>query len=113
MPSPAEPPAPEWTFQEYRINSPHPYANDFSGQAAITAPQGATEMRLHFSRIDTEANYDFVVIRSPGGDKLAEWSGNVGAVVSEPLPHGAVTLHLFTDGSVTEWGLELAGYSWR
>ncbi len=103
----------EWTFAEYRINSPHPYANDFSGQAVVTAPQGATEIRLHFDRIDTEANYDFVVVRSPDGDKLAEWSGNIGSVVSEPFPHGSVTVLLFTDGSVTEWGLELAGYSWR
>jgi hypothetical protein len=44
---------------------------------------------------------------------LAQWTGDVGAVVSEPLPARQVTVHLYTDGSVTEWGLEIDGFSWR
>ncbi len=110
---PAEPPPADWTFQQFTAGSAHPYANDFSGQVRVQAPEGASEIRLHFSRIDVEANYDFVVVRDEAGNKLAEWSGDLGTVVSEAFPHGMVDLFLFTDSSVTEWGLELEGFSWR
>ncbi|MCO4768495.1 MAG: S8 family serine peptidase [Deltaproteobacteria bacterium] len=110
---PEQPPPAEWTFEPFSVASPHPYSNNFSGQVQIQAPAGATELRVHFTRIDVEANYDFVVVRDAAGTKLAEWTGDLGAVVSEALPHAAVTVHLFTDGSVTEWGLQIEGYSWR
>lgn len=110
---PTEPPPVDWTFQPFTAGSSHPYSNNFSGQVQVEAPAGASEIRLHFSRIDVEANYDFVVVRDDAGTKLAEWSGDLGSVVSEAFPHRAVQLFLFTDGSVTEWGLELEGYSWR
>ena len=103
----------EWTFQPFAVASPHPYPNNFSGQVTVEAPADAREIRLHFSRIDVESNYDFVVVRDPSGVKIAEWTGDLGALVSEPFPHSTVTVLLFTDGSVTEWGLELEGYSWR
>ena len=111
---PVEPPTPAgWTYVPFPIESPHPYANDWTGQIAIGAPEGATEIKLHFARIDVESGYDFVVVRSPDGTKLAEWTGDIGAVESEALPGQEVRLFLFTDSSVTEWGLQLEGYSWR
>jgi|GEM_PF-757500 len=110
---PEEPAPAAWTFVPFSAASPHPYANNFSGQVQVSAPTGATELRLHFTRLDTEANYDFVVVRDAAGNKLQEWSGDHGSVVSEAFPHDSVSLFLFTDGSVTEWGLELEGFSWR
>ena len=110
---PVEEPVNDWTFVSFGVSSPHPYANDFSGQVAIAAPAEATQLRLHFSRISVESNYDFVVVRDLAGTKLAEWTGDLGAVVSDPLDAREVRLLLFTDGSVTDWGLELEGYSWR
>ena len=112
--APVEPPAPAaWTWVPFPIESPHPYPDDWSGQIAIGAPEGATEIKLHFERIDVESGYDFVVVRSPEGTKLAEWTGDLGAVESAALPGQEVRLFLFTDSSVTEWGLKLEGYSWR
>ena len=112
--APPPPPAPaEWSFVAFPIESPHPYANDFSGQVQVVAPTGATQLRLHFSRIDVESNYDFVVVKDEAGNKLAEWTGNRGAVVSETLEAASVRLHLFSDSSVTGWGLALTGFDWR
>jgi len=109
-----EPPTPvDWTFVSFPIESPHPYGNDFSGWIGVDAPEGATELRLHFSRIDVESGYDFVTVKDRSGTQLAQWTGDVGAVVSDALPARRVTLHLYTDGSVTDWGLALDGYSWR
>jgi subtilisin family serine protease len=111
---PADDPTPvEWTFVSFPVPSPHPYGNNFSGWVGVDAPEAATEMRLHFKRIDVEPGYDFVTIKDLGGTQLAQWTGDVGAVVSEPLPARQVTVHLYTDGSVTEWGLEIDGFSWR
>ncbi len=109
-----EPPAAlEWTFVSFPIDSPHPYGNDFSGWIGVDAPEGAQEIRLHFSRIDVESGYDFVTVKDLSGTQLAQWTGDVGAVVSDALPARQVTLHLYTDGSVTGWGLALDGFSWR
>ena len=68
---------------------------------------------LTLLRDSAQANYDFVVVKDLDGTKLAEWTGDLGAVNSEVLRRGRVTLHLYTDSSVTDWGLRLAGYSWR
>ena len=107
------PPLDEWRFVAFPIESPHPYTDNFSGQVQVVAPEGATEMRLHFERIDVEQNYDFVVVRDEDGAKLAEWTGDLGAVVSPAFNEPSVRLFLFTDGSVTDWGLKLEGFSWR
>lgn len=112
-PAEEEPPLNEWRFVPYPIESPHPYSDNFSGQVQIVAPEGATEMKLHFTRIDVEQNYDFVVVRDEAGTKLAEWTGDLGAVVSPVFNEPSVRLFLFTDGSVTDWGLALEGFSWR
>ena len=110
---PEEPGPADWSYVEHVVESPHPYSDNFSGSALVEAPAGATEIRLHFDRIDTEANYDFVVVKDDDGNKLQEWTGDVGAATSDALPFGQVRVHLYTDYSVTGWGLKLAGYSWR
>ncbi len=109
------PPSPdEWTYVEFVVESAHPYANDFTGSATIEPPEGATEVKLHFERIDVEANYDFVQVKNDEGVKLQEWTGNAGAANSDTFRvDQGVRLHLYTDYSVTGWGLKLAGYSWR
>ena len=111
---PAEEPEPAaWTFVPFPVASPHPYGNDFSGWVGVDAPEQATELRLHFDRIDVESGYDFVTVKDLSGAQLAQWTGDVGAVISEALPARQVTVHLYTDGSVTDWGLSLSGFSWR
>jgi len=113
-PAEEEPPSnADWRFVAFPVESPHPYENNFSGQIQVVAPEGATQMKLHFDRIDVEQNYDFVVVRDEDGDKLAEWTGDLGAVVSPVFDTPSLRLLLFTDGSVTEWGLALEGFSWR
>lgn len=109
------PPSPdEWTYVEFVVESSHPYTNNFTGSAAIDPPAGATEVTLHFERIDTEANYDFVQVKNDEGIKLQEWTGAVGAATSDTFRvDQGVRVHLYTDYSVTGWGLKLSGYSWR
>ena len=54
-----------------------------------------------------------MVVKDTSGTKLAEWSGDQGEVTSDVLSAGEVTVHLFSDYSVTGWGVSLAGYDWR
>jgi subtilisin family serine protease len=112
-PAPPPPATGTWSFVSFPVQSPHPYANDFAGRVDVEAPENATEIKLHFARVDVEAGYDFVVVKDTAGNKLAEWTGEKSAFESGAFPQRKVSLFLFTDSSVTGWGLELDGYSWR
>jgi len=112
---PAEESAPpsEWQFVPYTVESSHPYENYTSKSWTITGPEGAKELRLHFARVDLETGYDFLSLRDSEGNKVDEWTGNQGEVVSSALAGNQAMIGLYTDYSVTAWGFQLSGYSWR
>ncbi len=114
-----EPPADEdppqtdgWSYVAYPVASPHPYANDFDGYATIEHP-GAAEIKLHFDRFELEQGYDFVELEDGHGTKAQQYTGHLGAFETDPVGGDTVTLRLITDYSVTDYGIDLAGYSWR
>ena len=101
-----------WTWVEYGVSSAHPYANDFSGYAEISQP-GATEIRLVFDRFEMEQGYDFVKLVDGHGAEVASYTGQLGQLVTDPVPGDTVTLRLETDYSVTDYGIDLTGYEYR
>ena len=113
-PSPADPDGPGdgWIFVDAPIDSPHPYADDYAGEALIEHP-GAAELRLHFTRLETEPGYDFVHIEDAAGDVVASYCGSLGAFVTDPIPGNTAAIQLLTDYSITAYGMEIEGYSWR
>jgi len=111
--TPAEPTLGDWTFVAFPVATAHPYGNDFNGSIGIDPPAGASQIQLHFDRIDVEANYDFVEIRSEAGAVLQRFTGDVGAAVSQEFAQPSVELWFTSDGSVTGWGMALSGFSWR
>jgi|GEM_PF-559962 len=54
--------------------SPHPYPNSYDKTWTITEP-GATQIRIHFSSLKTEARYDFVYIYDINNVRIASYSG--------------------------------------
>ncbi len=101
-----------WTWVDYGVSSAHPYANDFSGFAEIKQP-GAAEIRLVFDRFELEQGYDFVKLVDGHGTEAASYTGLLGQLVTDPVGGDTVTLWLETDESVTEYGIDLAGYEYR
>lgn len=112
-PAPAPPSEQPFTYVDFPVESAHPYADNFAGSVGITAPVGATQIVLHWDRLEVETNYDVVRVVSEGGAVLASWTGSHGAFDSDPIPARDVDLELRTDGSVTQWGLRLRGFSYR
>ncbi len=106
------PPTSGWTWVDYGVSSAHPYVNDFSGYAEIKQP-GASEIRLVFDRFELEQGYDFVKLVDGHGNEVASHTGHLGALVTDPIPGDTITLKLETDYSVTDYGIDLAGYEWR
>ncbi len=103
-----------WTNESWVRETPHNYANNQVYTYTFTKA-GATQVGVHFQRISTEANYDFVRIKNGAGTVLWTVSGNVitngaGNAFGRTdgwclIPGNTITLELTTDYSVTAWGL--------
>jgi len=111
-PEEEEPPQDQWTYVEHWVNTPHYYPNNYQDYVIFDVP-GASEMRFHFNRLQTEQGYDHVYLAESDGSVLASYTGNFGGFVSDPVAGDRVVLWLITDYSVRDWGYRLAGYSYR
>ncbi|MEZ4367637.1 MAG: Kazal-type serine protease inhibitor family protein [Kofleriaceae bacterium] len=98
------------------IESAHPYANDTDASWTVdlsVVPSCATRARLRFAALQTEANYDYVVITAPDGSD--EWfDGNVGPTASAwfDLTGAPATVTLLTDESITRHGFAIDAIEW-
>jgi hypothetical protein len=103
-----------WVNETWVRETPHNYANNQVYTYTYNKP-GATQVGVHFERITTEANYDFVRIKNGAGAVLWSVSGNViangvGNAFGRTdgwaiVPGSTLTIELSTDYSVTAWGL--------
>ena len=97
-----------WTSQRLDIESTHPYGNTLSQDYQVSSNNsGAREVRLHFSKIDTEAKYDFVEIIDASGNLVVRYDGVHEDLTTPAIAGNSVTVRLLTDYSVPGWGFEL------
>ncbi|MDI9381705.1 MAG: DVUA0089 family protein, partial [Verrucomicrobiota bacterium] len=75
----------------WRVN----YENSWNKSGTITKP-GASQIRVHFSQVRTESNYDH--LRTETGN---DWSGTFDNVTSGAKAGNTIQLTLTSDGSVT------------
>ncbi len=96
-----------------RISSAHPYRNAATQRWTIEHP-GATHMRVHFSRFNTEATYDTVkVINGTTGEVIDTLSGAVStAFWSSDVEGSKIIIELESDVSVNAYGFDIDGYTW-
>lgn len=103
-----------WTNETWVRETPHNYSNNQVYSYTYTKA-GASQVAVHFERITTEANYDFVRIKNGSGQVLWTVSGNVisngagnafGRTDGWAIVSGnTITVELTTDYSVVAWGL--------
>jgi hypothetical protein len=105
---PEIPDAPDATEVPSTIQSAHPYASNLSSTFEVNAPAGTSRMRLRFSRIELETNYDFLEVRDARGMVVARYTGSQGETLTPEISGNRATLHLTTDGSMNRWGFALA-----
>lgn len=69
--------------------------------------QNITKMRVHFSKIDVESNYDYVQIINPQGKVVYTLTGYWENIHSPWIGGDNLTVKVVTDGSVASWGYEV------
>jgi bacillolysin len=85
------------------FGSPHPYGNN--ADCTWTYDSGTGGFAFHFSLLDTEKDFDFVIVSDGAGNELARYTGQDRNGATSPCittPTGSV--HLVTDGSVVAQG---------
>lgn len=95
----------EVLVRQVRFYSPHPYADDSSIERIYQIP-GAARVRAHFTRIDTEPDYDVVVVGND--DFTVAYSGNLGEVTTDWYDGEQLFVRFESDDSVTGWGFSLS-----
>lgn len=98
-----------WFEVARRIESPHPYANNYDNVWTISEG-GATQIRVHFARLDLERNYDFVRILDGQGEVWFEYTGTQEDVTTPPIQGDTIKIQLVTDRSITRWGFAIDRY---
>lgn len=94
-------PSDSYTGVINELDSPHNYSNNYNKTWTIKRA-GASKIRVHFSKIDTENNYDY--LRSSGGD---QWSGYYTDTWSSWITGDTIDVTLTSDFSVTDWGFKI------
>jgi len=87
----------------------HNYANGAYKECGLTIP-GATRMRFHFSRLDTELNYDIVRISDPAYREVQTLSGTPfgsGSGKSAAVHGDTIVARFKADTSIVDWGFRI------
>ena len=96
------------TEYTWEIESPHPYSNYMDQYWHYSHP-GADLMRVHFTRIDVEANYDGVFIGDNAERMYAYdlFTGSFDNFWSNWAMCDDIYVNLYTDYSNTDWGFSV------
>jgi thermitase len=102
-----EPDPSAWVDVARTVESAHPYANN-SNQVFTVSEPGVKFIRVVFSRIETEAKYDFVTIEDAAGGEQDKFTGTLGPVESEAVAGDSLKIRLRSDGSQTGFGFSVS-----
>ncbi|SDY76471.1 S8 family serine peptidase [Thermoactinomyces sp. DSM 45892] len=91
-----------WHEEDKRFDTPHPYRNRVS-ESHTYKKAGAQKVAIHFSRLETEANFDFVHIKDKEGATKASFTGTKNDFWVE-VDGDTITANLVSDWSITKYG---------
>jgi hypothetical protein len=95
------------TVEQYSVQSAHPYSNNFDYTWTITK-SGAAQIRVHFTRIDVERNYDYVYVYDYANSQLHRLTGSYSSGGWTAWSYGeSIKIRLDTDYSITRWGFAI------
>ncbi len=96
-----------FTVESYVLQSAHPYSNNFDTTWRITKA-GASQIRVHFTYIAVERNYDYVYVYDYGGAQLHKLTGTYSSGGWSAWSYGeSIQVRLDTDYSVTGYGFAI------
>lgn len=104
----------------YVKESAHPYANNanqtFALDFATVLPSCATQARLHFSTLRTEAGYDYVIVRNGAGSEVQRFDGTKDNTWSSWVTLSStksMSVKLTSDSSITKDGFRIDQVEWQ
>lgn len=100
----APPPVETWTTENVTFQSAHPYANNQRLAWTATGDANTRAVRFVFSRVDLEANYDFLKVYNEDWTEVASYSGNLGALTTAEVPGRIAHLVFTSDATITKYG---------
>lgn len=92
----------QWYYESQTYDSPHNYTNDYNGINEYVKT-GATKVQVHFSRFETESNYDYVYIKDNTGATVATYDGTLSPFWAT-VDGDKITINLVSDYSITKYG---------
>lgn len=100
------------------VASEHPYPDETnqSWTVSYTGAQPCSRIRVHFSKIDTEQDFDFVFVKTPAGDVVDTFTGSyLNGMWSSWVPGNELEIVLQSDPSYgglpnDHWGFAADSY---
>ena len=110
---PADPNDPSlWTNKVSKtVSSAHPYGDKYAGSWTVTVP-GAQRFSVHFSKLETEANYDKVSFYTPTGELIGTISGTRTDSFGPIIDGDTVVIKMTSDDSVNGYGFDIDSISY-
>jgi bacillolysin len=85
------------------FESPHPYGNN--ADCTWTYDNGSPGFKFHFSLLDTEKDFDYVIVKDGDGTALATYTGLQHHAITSPcITTQKGSVQLTADGGVTAQG---------
>lgn len=84
----------------------HPYENNTNQTWTVNnLDTSAQSSRVHFSRVEVETNYDYIILKDEAGQEHQRITGSYpSGLWSDPIPGTTVQVQLITDSGGTAYG---------
>ncbi len=109
------PPSPEPQESDWKdmsldapIESAHPYVGNHKQDWTVEGPANAKYVRVVFSKIDLEDNYDFVRVLDAQGAEVDKLSGKSENAASFFVTGNKLTIRFSSDSSDNRWGFAVS-----
>jgi hypothetical protein len=86
--------------------SPHPYPNDYD-QTWTISQAGAGKIRVHFTQLDVESNWDYVYIYDGNNNLITTYTGSYRDLWTDWVTGDTIKVRLVSDYSVTGYGFTI------
>ena len=107
--SPKDPGA--WTEVAHQISTPHNYLNN-TKETWTLYHEGATHLKIHFAKFDTEEGYDQLKIKDKNGVVMDLLEGVVGETWSFIVPGDTAILSFESDDAANRYGFDIDKYAY-
>ena len=93
----------DYLYVPISIESPHPYPMSFNKTWIITEPE-AHQIRIHFSKLETEVYYDHVYIYDKNDVEITRYDGTHNNIWTPWVDGDIIKIRLKADSSIQKFG---------